>query len=816
MSTDFSKYQKIIHHFRGEVTKPSFDIKFTQSTKQMAKTEKFLLKMELKRLASVCTRSIDLRGLVDGDCKLFEYNGQSHFLDGIAVRVFEEYVKSYNGYTFGVYEAVKNTENNFRVIYKNEQKNADNFKLQTKQGDILKKTADKVQYPVSTFLLNQYHNRKEERMNFVIPLAIELDGNQKKSVSSIDMSATGLRFRLNSQKPFYKGQKLIVTFQGLESDFSFDKDEPLIYQVENIHSDKSTQLIGCQRIDYLEHDSFEAFLQNFIQLNKRRYKINLENTISALQSRSFEQYILPKINELPIFFERVNSNIIPRYALTTNNNQATFQYWQDEDNYSNLHVLVNSERLNRLLKRYKQGKPLLVYSFVLQYQGKDYFYTIDEEQLSQEEGFAPEFFTFATKKSSFSVTKLSYFSIDKSTIYSPFALSNSKKENLQQVNLPPSKEVIDCINSLAFLVVASDITNQTSIEQYQRFSHQNIDVSKLKKFGHKRLKNKLVVDDISITYNRLRQEIRFIYKTPIVLECNRIKWKGYSIDFSISGLQAVLSESTEFCVGDVIYISFPNLQKITSSYNLKRIPYEIVKINKKKTVINFRVYIKAHQHIGRSFFKLLIDKNKDKLTADEYSLLVPGLAESLRTHYAQCMQVPTLVVQTSGSRYKIEVLVTNEQDSEFLQLLNDLSDRKSHYNFYPLLTKLYKDNFLESCLKKLVVNTTPITEVLYIAIAKDIEQVDRGLNIKFEHELNTQELRKNFINQALDNGHFYCFQLKVSRTSSPDLDYLHTELSYISTYAIHRGKQIEKEILSVVASIQYIDITHEVLYSHRL
>jgi hypothetical protein len=816
MNTDFSKHQKIIDKFRGEVNKPSFDIKFTQSTKPLAKTEKFLLKMELKRLASACARSIDLRGLVDGDCKLFEYSGQSHFLDDVAVRVFEENIEKYKGYTFGVYEAVRNTENNFRVIYQKEQQKVEQSKSQEAPIEASKKTTDKIQYPITIFPLNQYHDRIEERMNYVISLEVVLENAQKKSVSSIDVSTKGVKFRLNNKEPLYIDQKITIVFKGLDNEFQFGKGEALVYQVKNIHSDANTQLIGCQRIDALDDDAFEKFLQGYIHGNKRRYKINLENTISALQSRTFEQYVLPKINELPIFFERLDNQLSPRYVLTTNNNQPTFQYWQDEENNSNLHFLVNEERLARLLKSHKQGKSLLVYSFIHHNQGKDFFYTIDEEQLSKDTDFSFTFLTFASKKSSFAVTKLTYFSIDKYRTYSPFTLSNTQELDKQYINLPPSEEVVSCIGSLDFSVVASDITHKKSVEQYQNFSTNELDVSKLKKFGHKRLKDKLVVEELGVTYKNQRQEPRFMYNTSIILECKKMQWAGDSVDFSISGLKVELGESSELSVGEVVYISFPNLQKITSSHDLKKLPYEVVKINKKQTVINFRVHIKDHQHVGRSFFKLLIDKNKDKLTADEYSLLVPGLAEALRTHYAQSLHIPTLIVQKSGSRYKIEALVTNDNGNEFLQQLNNLSDRKSYYNFYPLLTKLYKDNYIESCLKKLIISDEPIAEVLYISIAKNIEQVDKDVNLKFEGELETTDLRKDFINQALSNGYFFSFQLKISRTNEPDLEYLNTELSYISAYAIHRSKQIEQDIWSVVASIQYIDITHEVLFSHGL
>ena len=816
MSIDFSKYQKIIDNFRGEALKPSFDIKFTQSTKQIAKTEKFLLKMELKRLAGACTRSIDLRGLVDGECKLFEFDGQSDFLDDVAINVFEENIDAYKGYTFGVYEAVRNTENNFRVIYEKEKKNIEQTPTLESITELPKKSADKTQYPVTLYPLNQYHNRKEERMNYVMSVIIVIDNKKEKSVSSIDISASGMKFRLNSKETLFIDQEITLIFNDLAGSFKFDKEVPLVYQVRNIHSDANTQLVGCERINALDNDAFEEFLHGYIQKNKRRYKINLENTISALQARIFEHNTLPKINELPIFFEQSADKITPRYVLTTNNNQSTFQYWQDEKNNSTLHFLVNEERLGRLVKRHKRGKSLRVYSFVHQNQGKDFFYSVDEEQLVHEGGFSPTFLTFASKKSSFAVTELTYFRVNAASIYSPFTTSNTQDLDKQYINLPPSNDVINCVDSLPFSVVANDITHKSSVDQYQKFSNDDIDVNKLKKFGHKRLKDKLIVEELGITYKNQRQEARFMYRTPVTLECEKLQWTGDSVDFSISGLKVELDSAAVLSEGEIVNISFPVLQRITTSHDLNRLTYEVVKINKKKTVINFRVYIKEHQHAGRSFFKLLIDKNKDKLTVDEYSVALPGLAEALRTNYAQSLQIPTLIVQKSGSRYKVESLVSNDRGNEFLLQLNKLSDRKHFYNFYPLLTKLYKESFIESALKKLILKDEPVAEILYISIAKNVEQIDRDVNIKFDHQLNTAALREEFIKAAIEKGYFFCIQVKISRTYKPDLEYLNTELSYLSTYAIHRSKQIEQDIWSVVATLQYVDISKEVLFSHGL
>jgi len=147
--------------------------------------------------------------------------------------------------------------------------------------------------------------------------------------------------------------------------------------------------------------------------------------------------------------------------------------------------------------------------------------------------------------------------------------------------------------------------------------------------------------------------------------------------------------------------------------------------------------------------------------------------------------------------------VSNDDGNDFLQQLKKLSDRQHFYNFYPVITKLHKDNFLEICMKKLILNEETISQVLFISIKKKTEQLDKAVRVKFDKELNTPELRKYFIKTALKNGDFFCLQLKISRTNEP-------------AYAIHRSKQVEQEIMSVVAAIQYVDITHEVLFSHGL
>ncbi|QBG35450.1 PilZ domain-containing protein [Litorilituus sediminis] len=813
MSTDFSKHQSLITKFRGLVNKAGFDAKFSAATNKLAKTESFLLKMELKRLASPCTRSIDLRGLVDGDCQIFDYQGQKHFLDEVAISVFNDNVEVYGGYTFGVYEAVKNTENNFRNIYKNEQANISRITPKASS------TVEKKQYSAKAYLFDNYPDRREERMNFAVAITLVLGKQSEASATSVDISVSGIKLRLTNETPLSVGQEIQLVFTGLEQEFHFGKDSVFIYQVQNKLLDGSTQLIGCQRIDVPERDGFEQFLKGFIQGNKRRYKINLDNSIQSLQARSFEQFALMKLNELPVFIQQgADGHVIPKYVLTTTNSQPSYQYWKHEDNSSALNYLITKERFLHLQA---QRGSLLVYSFIHQHQGKSFFYSMDELQGKNDMAFFTQFIGFAASKDSFAVTELSLLDLDINKAHSPFTLSSAVTKQQQYINSPPSDEVFKNLSQLSHIIVVKSLQDKESLHDYQQFSYSGIDRQKLKLFGHKRLKDKLPVDEIGINYKNQRQEPRFKYKTPAIIACQSITWSGVSEDFSVSGLKLNLDEPAVLAAGDVVHLSFPNLQKITSAFDLKGLPYKVVRINKAKTTINLRVSVKEHQHIGRSFFKLLIEKNRDKLTPDEYAMLTPGLAEALRTLYATQLAVPALAVQTSGSRYKVETLLVSEAAKQITSEglyghMQRLSDRKGFYNLYPILSNLQASSSIDNHLKKLLATDESVTELLYIAINPNIEQIERAVTTKLASELNTPELTRFFIKKSLKQGELYCIKLKLSRADSPQMEYLNPELSYIGSYAIHRGKQIEQEIWSVAGIVQLFDVTTETLFRYKV
>jgi len=140
-------------------------------------------------------------------------------------------------------------------------------------------------------------------------------------------------------------------------------------------------------------------------------------------------------------------------------------------------------------------------------------------------------------------------------------------------------------------------------------------------------------------------------------------------------------------------------------------------------------------------------------------------------------------------------------------------------NLYPFF---YQSNVLKDLLdklKKMQTNDFPISETVYLAINsnnKANESIENTVTTKLVSELNSIEAQKSFISGALKEGEFVCLQVKLSRTNAANMNYLAPELDYISSYAIHRAKQLEQEILSVAGVVQLIDITPEAMMRYRL
>ena len=83
-----------------------------------------------------------------------------------------------------------------------------------------------------------------------------------------------------------------------------------------------------------------------------------------------------------------------------------------------------------------------------------------------------------------------------------------------------------------------------------------------------------------------------------------------------------------------------------------------------------------------------------------------------------------------------------------------------------------------------------------------------------QHETEFEDYmdKKRFIQQAINQGHFYSIRLYLSRTGDPDTEFIAKEMDYLAHYAIHRARMLEEELWSIIAVGEIVDTTHATLF----
>ena len=304
MSTsDLQPFTGIIERLKPLLNTSEFSEVFNILTAEIPKPKQFLIKMELKRLGQPCGYYIDLRGRVDGEVRPYEFGGKTHYMDDTAIKTFERGLKRYGKYTLGLYEEVTNTDNNYRVRHKQEteqriQAVMSGDALLSKDGETI---TDPAEEKPGTKLIQfaSYCTRTEERMNFIIDIDIETDSGEKFQASTVDLSVSGCKLKIPNSRRLQNGQLIAVFFKGLEQEFALGFNHGVSYQVIDSESVDRALYVRVKRTSHTDDHGFSEFLRNFINGNKRRYKVNLDNTLDAVIVKGYEQFYLPRISSLP-------------------------------------------------------------------------------------------------------------------------------------------------------------------------------------------------------------------------------------------------------------------------------------------------------------------------------------------------------------------------------------------------------------------------------------------------------------------------------------------------------------------------------------
>jgi hypothetical protein len=813
---DLLPYLGIIERLKPLLNTNEFSEVFTILTQEIPKPKQFLLKMELKRLGQPCNYYIDLRGRVDGEVRPFEHGGKTHYMDDTAIKAFERGLKRYGQYTLGLYEEVMNTDNNYRVRHKQETEQ----RLQAViAGDpLVNKDAtpepepaqDKAGPRIVQFA--SYCSRGEERMNFTIDIAVELDDGETFQASTVDLSVSGSKLKVPGSRRLQSGQKIALHFTGLEQEFALGLSHGIPYQVIDSEIVDRSQYVRVKRLPLADERGFTDFLKQFIHGNKRRYKVNLDNTLDAVIVKGYEQFYLPRIASLPVFLAVRDGLPVPVCALTTENNRQHVQYFQDERQQSVLMQILSGKRLKACLQKAPAERSTILYCFTHAAKGKLFFYSATADELAHQPQLQSVFFGFGAQKPSWRVFHLVVHRTHPQDSHILLSLPDTADHEIQKLNQPPPPIVQQFIQDFRYIAALTEINHNESNLLYQQISFDETLLSQLKIFGHPKLDDMPPLEAVAVQYVNLRAEGRFLYKTRVLLKINNQQYiEAHTRDFSSRGLQIETHEQIAYQKGDKVQLALPDMQKISSKYGLQDLEYEVMAVSKNQLIMNLRIVEQNVPHQGRLFFEQLIKNNRAKLTMAEETPKFAGLGQALRNMYVKALNSFPFFMHRHGIRYDLNVLGQGAEPNNLHRLLSVLAEDKNKPNLQPLLKNSATNLHFANQLKGMKRQDPPRVYEVFIRYRQNQQKMEQSFVTEFDFDLKTTQAKHFFIQDALANDLLFAFRIHLSRTGRPDTEHINKELSYISVYAIHKAKVLEEELWSVVGVGDVIDISDEVL-----
>ena len=808
------KYQSLIDELKRDLGRPNFDAIFNKKSKALKSSDKFLIKMEINRLLQPINRFIDLRGQVTGDVRPYSYNGKQHFMDDLAIKVFESSVRRYKGYNIAVYEAVMNTENNHKVMQRKAQERGELAPVPV--GSTSKENNKPA---INWVSFASYESRSEERMNYSIKVKLLVGFSNEVEASTSDISVSGCKVKLASRYQVEKGQVLRIRLVGLEQDFELGLKDGLEYEIVAV--EKVTDELNHIRMKRTFSDNNKAiddFLKSFIHGNKRRYKVNLDNTLDAVVVKGYEQYYLPRTTSLFVFFDYKEKRVSPSLVLTNENNLNVARYFNDENRNSLLPQVLNPARINQLIKSQGDVKTLDLYCFTHTNGGKLFYYSATSHELNNTPTLRNLFWGFASQKPSFKIFKVQLMPCSSEDSFIPLSLPDTASSEVAKLNKPPSARVQGIILNTKFVLLLTDITSASSTAQFQAIEYDQSHVNHLKQFGHQKLKSYPQLDFVALDYINLRHETRYLYKTLIQLEQEaKGEISGHTLDFSVNGLQLELDQPTNYEKGDLLLVALPELQRLTKKYTLSKLAYEVMALSKTKTVVNLRTYRASTDmdHTGALFFHQLIENNKKKLVASEESPKTPGLSTALRNMATKNICQFPFYLHKKGAVVKAGAIAKGLYPSSFHLILSHLNSLGSHVSFENVLRTASFENLIVTPLKNMARIDAPLQCDLYIRLQPKQRNAERAITSELLSSKEAHD-RGSFVKASVMEDLFFAYRLYISRTGRPDTDYISKELSYISQYALHKAKDLEEELWSVIGVGDAVDITNEVLTRYQI
>lgn len=797
-------YADTIFRLRHDFNSRELDAKILKLHPQIERSVLFLIKMEIKKLGKPMRRVIDLRNLFEDQCEAFTFDGVVHQLDKTGIEDFKAEAALYKGlFTTGVYEVVMERAKE---------------RHQTRKSSPHIRDAP----PLEMSSLSRFFQRKEERLYYAVKVNVfrrmpaDVSPIKLKAISisglTTDISETGLSVKLPSAEQFEKGSSLYVWFSGAEQEYTFNSRAFVHYRVIKVDQQSHysyVHLILADEQDQKSFGDFQVFVQKQLVSQKRRNRVPLENTIEAITVKANEQFVMGRMNVLPLFMSQIKQNWYVRGVLRGDNNTELSAYFTEEKElgirgdilfHPQIQALLHSEqRFSRYLFILKLKSAKLGNSFAL--------IVLDE--------IAGDNDAKAVIMASRGYGGARLLRVDGCVVdperqaHVPSSLPDSAGEVFEQLNRPPSDRARKVAASIKRLVVLTDCSDliepmlesrteavAEDIPQGKRFSGVNIS-----KYLLAKPKGQLNQLSSRIEVKDLRSEDRFFHSFPASVLLSRTFTESVpaiTINVSSKGLMLRCKQTPEVKPGAEIRVSLKGVRN--EQHVLQNLPYKVVRVNGQALHLTASGNVKEHE--GRIALKNFIFRNLDTLRVDGVDGEVYGMSRIYRNLFAANHPMPyALMSKTDGNRYVKRVAVNGNTELPRLGLAETAEQDMAHLFVDDKFRTLLLHNI------NLVSHENPYQTFYCVCFVRKQNNSRSHLMVRSMSELDEMGGIRQVIDSLNGMGQARLLRVNVTKKGRVFSKYFKDELNYLTRYSSVKAEQILTDLREVIGGFDISDVS---------
>ncbi|HHJ13021.1 MAG TPA: PilZ domain-containing protein [Gammaproteobacteria bacterium] len=835
----------IVKHFKR--TDPRSDSKelVTEIVVEGSDTGRFLKRIELSRLQRPCFQSIDMRGKVAGECLRYVFNDRVHYLDDISFQMFERGLRENNGvYTVGTFEAIVGGPHTLRAqmsareAAEQRRQEIEQRRLEREQDarrerakiagqDPGEVTTVRVVENPQTLPLGYFRRRKYPRLQYACKVRVSHEGHQIAGVTR-EISVCGVQVRVKGPPGLREGDDVELDFTGFPDDVGGGAVlQGVRFRLVRMDMLEHESALYLQR-DNLDHPAgFSDFVTSFIEENKHRYKLDVEDEYRSVLAWFYERCHAQSLSQLPLYIERAEEGglQLQAVAMSEGNTHLVRFFCNALDNYD-FTPLSLPQRLSRLER---EGSFLLaVYRDRSGDEEGTRLYSAADFEFETAQDFM-RFVRYAASKPEYSIIKVVRGSRPLIPVAErKFEEVSSRLRYKSKSGVEALREQMDRLEMVAYAVDVSDLfescRDSETAEEETRAGPEGLAAW----LGGQRvsLPDRRVLESLEAAaltpraelvrfgYVERRREDRYLAETRVEVRIGERLYKGMSRDISTRGIRIHIPKRVQVKAGAPVKVGLVSLQQKKNSTNLMDIPYLVVQARHidEGTELRLERVLGSARAGLKEFFVELITKNQHKLVVDTTDILGAAssrLYESLLA--ANTPSVPFFIGRSTEGGAHLQYVGVPEGGNALVDFcdtgeeldLRALNDRR-------LVTALY--DAVQILMRQKNASDQPVAPFaleLYLYRETDAETGSQFVHSATELDFPDDVAREAWLKTLATKPSWRCLRLLASDAHRPEEKAIEQLIQGVRQQSKHRAIRLSDLVHALVGCAEVVDITAE-------